>query len=189
MSDTLTPTEELVMEVLAARYRNGEKLWTFRTRERHALESLAKRGLVETMHGIVEGTIRASLTQAGRSAMLSETYKSPSERCVFCELAETTRENPASNRAVFVVEDRNPKAEVHLLVIPRKHVETLNDAELPLLAALMQKAREVGQEAGPNGYRVIVNVGAEGKQKVPHLHVHVLAGPEVMADGFARGVE
>lgn len=73
----LTPTEDLLLEVLAARYRLGETMWTFDKRHKTALEKLQARGLVSVMHGIVENTCRASLTEEGKAEHLSPTYKAP----------------------------------------------------------------------------------------------------------------
>lgn len=73
----LTPTEDLIMEVLAARYRLGEHLWTMDSRTLKAAESLQAKGLVSTMHGIVEKSYRVSLTQEGRDMYLSATYSPP----------------------------------------------------------------------------------------------------------------
>lgn len=63
----LTPGEALVMEVLAARWRLGESLWTFDIRHGRWLDSLADKGLVQPMHGVVEKTLRAALTDAGKA--------------------------------------------------------------------------------------------------------------------------
>lgn len=76
----LPPTQALVLEVLAARHRLGETHWTFSTRHLTALRALEKLGLVGLMHGIVEHTCRAYLTDACRKAALSETYEGP---CTF----------------------------------------------------------------------------------------------------------
>jgi len=76
-SSTLTPTEDLVMEVLAARYRLGERLWTFDSRCRPAIRRLAARGLANEIHGMVENTIRASLTDEGRAAYVTADYVPP----------------------------------------------------------------------------------------------------------------
>jgi len=75
--DSLPITQALCMEVLAGRYRLGETLWTFDARCGTALNALERHGLVTTMHGILERTVRASLTAAGREAVLSPTYVSP----------------------------------------------------------------------------------------------------------------
>jgi hypothetical protein len=72
-----TPTQDLILDVLGARYRLGENLWTFDTRVRSALVDLETQGLVTTMHGTVEHSMRASLTDAGRERVLSPTYVPP----------------------------------------------------------------------------------------------------------------
>jgi DNA-binding MarR family transcriptional regulator len=74
--DRLPLTQLLVLEVLAARARAGDDLWTLPARATAAVDMLASLGLVEPMHGAVEHTIRASLTDAGRRAMLMEGYAS-----------------------------------------------------------------------------------------------------------------
>lgn len=73
----LTPTEELIMEVLAARYRLGETLWPFDSRLSKQLDSLGAKDLIFVMDGNVEHTLRASLTEKGKKKFLSETYRSP----------------------------------------------------------------------------------------------------------------
>lgn len=62
---SLSPTRELILDTLAARWRLGENLWTFDSRLKPQLDWLAEQGLVWTMHGIVEKTLRAGLTDAG----------------------------------------------------------------------------------------------------------------------------
>lgn len=65
MPKKMTPTQELILEVLIARTRLGETLWTFSSVHRPALSSLEERGLVFVMNGIVEKSVRASLTEKG----------------------------------------------------------------------------------------------------------------------------
>jgi hypothetical protein len=76
-ADDLPPVQALILEVLAARYRLGEGLWTFSTRHRAALKALEERGLVGWKPGIVYRTCLAWLTDEGRKAALSDTYKGP----------------------------------------------------------------------------------------------------------------
>lgn len=76
----LSPTQSLVLEILAARHRLGETHWTFSTRHLTALRALEKQGLVGLMHGNAPRTCRAYLTEAGRKAALSEAYEGP---CAF----------------------------------------------------------------------------------------------------------
>jgi len=75
----LTPTQDLLLELIAVRKRTGENLWTFGTRHKRTLEELEDRGLVHVMHGIVENTVRAAITDAGWNMATSATYRSPLE--------------------------------------------------------------------------------------------------------------
>lgn len=76
----LTPTQDLVMEVLAARYRLGEHLWTFDARHSKTINQLAEMGFVQSMHGIVDHSVRAMLTDAGKAIYLLDTYTPPNQR-------------------------------------------------------------------------------------------------------------
>lgn len=75
--EELTPTEELLLEVLAARYRCGETAWTFSRRMRPIAVRLESRGLVNWKSGIVENTILVWLTDEGQETVLSDTYVPP----------------------------------------------------------------------------------------------------------------
>jgi histidine triad (HIT) family protein len=103
--------------------------------------------------------------------------------CLFCRLIR--REIPAKivyeDNSTLAFEDINPQAPVHLLVVPRNHLESLremkaeDEAEVGhLLAVAAALAREKGVE--DNGYRAVINSGAWGGQTVSHLHVHLLGG-------------
>ena len=76
--------------------------------------------------------------------------------------------------------DISPQAPVHILVIPKKPIPTISDAQpedKDLLGHLLLTARNVAEEAGlGNGYRLVVNSGVDGGQTVYHLHVHILGG-------------
>lgn len=76
----LTPTQDLVMEVLAARYRCGEFLWTFDSRHKKTIRDLAQLGLVHEAGGVVEHTVRARLSDAGKAIYLLDTYIPPNRR-------------------------------------------------------------------------------------------------------------
>ncbi len=78
--DTLPPTQYLVLDVLAARHRLGENLWPFPSTLAPALRALEQLGLVWTMHGCVENTVRAGLTETGKDAVLSTEYIPPAFR-------------------------------------------------------------------------------------------------------------
>jgi hypothetical protein len=79
-TDGLPPTQYLIMEVLAARARLGERIWTFPSRLRPALEALEDRALIGMMSGVVENTLRARLTDAGREAVMWGPYTMPALR-------------------------------------------------------------------------------------------------------------
>lgn len=81
----------------------------------------------------------------------------------------------------LVIRDINPQAPTHLLVIPRQHIESLDDASQKdevLLGHLLRVAARVANAAGlaEGGYRTVINNGAGAGQSVFHLHVHVLGG-------------
>jgi histidine triad (HIT) family protein len=102
--------------------------------------------------------------------------------CVFCRIA--AGEIPAKvverRDGLLAIEDVNPQAPVHLLVLPVEHhanIGELSDArDTELMARLIGLASKLGREQGNNGYRLVMNTGPDGGQTVDHLHIHVLAG-------------
>lgn len=102
--------------------------------------------------------------------------------CVFCKIiaGEIPGKFVHRDPDVVVLEDANPQAPKHLLVMPVKHVETFADFvgfESPaLVAKLFSVAGQLGRELSAGGNRAVINTGPDGGQTVAHLHVHVLAG-------------
>ncbi|HUQ20993.1 MAG TPA: histidine triad nucleotide-binding protein [Gemmatimonadaceae bacterium] len=103
------------------------------------------------------------------------------EDCLFCRIVGG--QIPASivtrTDDVVVFRDINPQAPTHLLVIPTKHVASLNDADASDdLGRLMRAAVDAAKGAGiaESGYRIVINAGENGGQTVSHLHLHVLGG-------------
>jgi histidine triad (HIT) family protein len=98
--------------------------------------------------------------------------------CLFCKLAaEGDHVNEAEG--FVAVEDINPKAPVHLLVLPERHVDTFRDiAEFPAdeVKRMLEFIADTAGKAGLEDYQVIVNVGPGAGQTVFHLHWHVLGG-------------
>ncbi len=79
----------------------------------------------------------------------------------------------------FVIHDINPKAPVHLLIIPKKEIPTIMDAadsDQALLGHLLLTARNMGKAMGLEGYKLLFNVGEKGGQEVPHIHLHLMGG-------------
>lgn len=98
--------------------------------------------------------------------------------CVFCALY-ADGEHVCKAGGFAAVRDINPKAPVHLLVIPERHIDTFRDvAEFPPDEAkrMLEFVAETAREAGVEDYQVIVNVGRNAGQTVFHLHWHVLGG-------------
>lgn len=106
--------------------------------------------------------------------------------CIFCKIAEGTipSRKVYEDEHVVAFHDIQPQAPVHLLVIPRKHIASLDDAsqgDERLLGQAMLAARRVAREAGldASGYRVVTNIGPDAGQVVFHLHLHVLGGEKL----------
>ena len=104
-------------------------------------------------------------------------------QCLFCRIA--AGEIPAnilySDEDVLAFRDINPQAPLHALVIPRKHIATINDLQADdaaLVGKLFLAAKQVAKEAGyaEDGYRVVMNCGLDAGQSVFHIHLHILAG-------------
>lgn len=103
--------------------------------------------------------------------------------CIFCKIAGNAipTEFVYEDAAAVAFRDIQPQAPVHLLVVPRRHVASLNDAtDEKLLGSLLLAARRAAGNVGLEQYRVVLNTGAEAGQSVFHLHLHVLGG-RVMA--------
>ncbi len=106
-----------------------------------------------------------------------------SDTCIFCKIA--SGEIPArvvhkDERAV-AFHDIDPKAPVHVLIVPRKHIASvtvLTDADSSEVGHLFTVARNLAQELGVSktGYRMVINAGAHAGQSVDHVHLHVLGG-------------
>ena len=102
--------------------------------------------------------------------------------CLFCKIAEGAIPSiPVyEDDLSYAFADINPKAPVHILIIPREHISSMIDADQSkraLLGHLLWAAAEIARNKGlGNGYRVVVNTGEDGGQTVEHLHLHLLGG-------------
>jgi histidine triad (HIT) family protein len=103
------------------------------------------------------------------------------DSCLFCRIVR--REIPAKviheDEHTLAFHDIDPKAPTHVLVIPKQHVATLNDAtDATLVGRLLIAAKEIAAAEGisEGGYRTVVNCGAGAGQTVFHLHLHLLGG-------------
>jgi histidine triad (HIT) family protein len=107
----------------------------------------------------------------------------PEENCLFCRIiaAEIPAEFIHQDDRSVVIRDINPQAPTHVLVIPREHLESLDDAsqkDESLLGHLLRIGARIANEEGldKSGYRAVINTGAGAGQSVFHLHVHLLGG-------------
>ncbi|HKN82860.1 MAG TPA: histidine triad nucleotide-binding protein [Pyrinomonadaceae bacterium] len=108
------------------------------------------------------------------------------ENCLFCKII--AGQFPASfvhqDERCVVIRDINPQAPMHVLVIPREHIESLDEVsqrEEMLMGHLLRVGARVANNEGhaENSYRSVINTGAGAGQSVFHLHVHVLAGRQM----------
>ena len=100
--------------------------------------------------------------------------------CVFCMLIEGRL--PANkvyeDDKILCFHDVDPQAPVHVLIVPKKHIESLDalqEEDAELISYIMLKVKDIAAQLGlENGYRVVINNGEDGLQTVKHLHLHVL---------------
>lgn len=106
--------------------------------------------------------------------------------CIFCKIiaGEIPSEKVFENENVFAFLDINPKAKVHVLIVPKKHIESvkhLKEDDVQIAGELFLAAKKIAEEKSLEGYKLIVNVGRDGGQIVDHLHLH-LVSPDVKCE-------
>jgi len=103
--------------------------------------------------------------------------------CIFCQIINKAIPGDIvyEDDRFMVFRDINPKAPIHLLVVPKEHISSINDLEekdKELMGALILTAKKVTEQEGfvSSGYKLLFNVGREGGQLVDHIHLHILSG-------------
>ena len=103
--------------------------------------------------------------------------------CIFCQIArgQTDTQMLYQSDTLVVFKDINPHAPVHLLLVPKRHIRSINDlgdADREILAELTMVAKEMAREHGVarSGYKLLYNVEKGGGQLIFHLHMHLLGG-------------
>ncbi len=103
--------------------------------------------------------------------------------CIFCRIVagKVPSQVLYQDEEILAFRDINPAAPTHVLVIPKKHIDSLADVadgETPLIGRMVKIANRIAREEGvaESGYRLIISSGKEGGQIVPHLHMHLLGG-------------
>ncbi|MGN0817925.1 MAG: histidine triad nucleotide-binding protein [Candidatus Coproplasma sp.] len=104
------------------------------------------------------------------------------DECIFCKIirGEIPSSRVYEDDKMYVFKDIEPKAEVHLLAVPKDHYKLLSELDEErekTLAYMLEKIPEIAAENGcGNGYRLVINQGDDAGQTVFHLHVHILGG-------------
>lgn len=101
--------------------------------------------------------------------------------CIFCKISqnEISSESVYEDHDIKVFKDLHPKSPVHLLIIPKEHIQSvahLEENHSTIISKLIYTAKKVAEEQGLAGYKLIFNVGKEGGQVVDHLHLHLMGG-------------
>jgi histidine triad (HIT) family protein len=106
--------------------------------------------------------------------------------CIFCDIA--SKKAPAKlvyeDEEIVAFPDIHPVAPVHLLIIPKKHIASVNDlsdADQALVGKMILVAKKLAQEnkIDQSGYRLVINCGKDGGQIIEHLHLHLLGGKKL----------
>ena len=106
--------------------------------------------------------------------------------CLFCKMVsgEIKPDVVYEDEHVLAFRDINPQGPVHVLIIPRKHISTLNELEeehAELLGRMFLAARKIAEmeNMSENGYRTVINCNRHGGQEVYHIHLHVIGGRQM----------
>ena len=103
--------------------------------------------------------------------------------CIFCRIVshQSSAEVVHEDDSIVVFHDIDPKAPTHLLIIPKKHIDSMDhlaDEDQEVAGKMLLAARKVAEalQLDNSGYRLVINTGREGGQAVSHLHMHLLGG-------------
>jgi histidine triad (HIT) family protein len=102
------------------------------------------------------------------------------EDCIFCKIAkgEIPSAKVFENDNLVAFNDINPKARVHILIVPKEHIKSikhLGNGHKELIGEMVLAAQKIAKEKNLEGYKLVINVGREGGQLVDHLHLHLLS--------------
>jgi histidine triad (HIT) family protein len=100
--------------------------------------------------------------------------------CIFCKIVskEIPNKTILEDDDFLAFEDINKQAKIHVLIIPKQHIESFNDVSPQMMVKMTDFIHKVVDALGirDDGYRLITNIGKNGNQEVKHLHFHILAG-------------
>lgn len=111
--------------------------------------------------------------------------------CVFCKIVkgEIPCQKVFENNEMLAFKDIHPAKEVHLLLIAKRHIESLfhtENTDSELLGKMLLQAKQIAKEFSPNGFRLVINTQEIGGQEVPHLHFHIVGGKKPVGQMFEK---
>jgi histidine triad (HIT) family protein len=103
--------------------------------------------------------------------------------CIFCKIVngEIPNKTVLENENFLAFEDINPSAKIHVLIVPKIHIQSFNEITPNIMGEMTTFIQEVALMLGvkKDGYRLISNIGQNGGQEVDHIHFHLLAGEKI----------
>jgi histidine triad (HIT) family protein len=112
--------------------------------------------------------------------------------CIFCKIVDgkIPAKKVYEDEDLLAFNDINPARPVHVLVIPKKHITSLATVtadDTQMLGKMLARANEIAIAQGSlDGFRIIINTGRVGQQEVPHLHIHIVGGPDPVGPMLKR---
>mgnify|MGYP001101276934 CR=1 FL=1 len=104
--------------------------------------------------------------------------------CLFCKIIK--RKLPSEiiyeNEKVMAFKDIHPKAPIHFLILPKKHIQSVNHlkaGDKELMGEIFLAAKKITKEKKLKGYKLVINIGRKGGQLIDHLHLHFLSGKKI----------
>jgi len=108
------------------------------------------------------------------------------DNCLFCKIinGEITAKKVYENEHIIAFNDIDPKAPVHILVIPKKHIRSINElnsSDINLAGEIILAAKKIAKDQGidSKGFRVVFNTNDDGGQTVYHIHMHIMGGRQM----------
>ncbi len=108
------------------------------------------------------------------------------DNCLFCKIinGEITAKKVYENEHIIAFNDIDPKAPVHILVIPKKHIRSINElnsSDINLAGEIILAAKKIAKDQGVDskGFRVVFNTNDDGGQTVYHIHMHIMGGRQM----------
>ena len=103
--------------------------------------------------------------------------------CLFCRIiaGEIPGNTVFENEKVYAFRDINPQAPVHVLIVPKKHMDNVLECDAETAVALVEAAQAIAVQEGvdKSGFRLVSNCGKDGAQSVNHLHIHLMGGKKI----------